>query len=84
MFLGRNLRLFCALIVMATVLTLVLAGYRIWRQRREFTHGKCGSLVPGELFPFEYKSGKIQLTGRKVGKDKEQTFSFDIVSSENR
>jgi hypothetical protein len=51
---------------------------------RNWALSKCSSLVPGNVFPFEYKKGKIEITGDKVGKEKEQTLSFDIVSNEHR
>ncbi len=51
---------------------------------RNWAFSKCSSLVPGDMFPFEYKKGKIELTGHKIGKEKEQTLSFDIVSNEQR
>jgi hypothetical protein len=51
---------------------------------RNWAFSKCSSLVPGNFFPFEYKKGKVELTGHKVGNEKEQTLSFDVVSSEQR
>lgn len=51
---------------------------------RNWAWSKCSSLVPGDVFPFEYKKGKVEIVGHKVGKEKEQSLSFDIISSEHR
>jgi hypothetical protein len=51
---------------------------------RNWAFSKCSSLVPGDVFPFEYKKGKIEITGHKVGNVKEEELSFDIVSSQQR
>ncbi len=51
---------------------------------RNWAFSKCSSLVPGNVFPFQYKNGKIEISGHKVGNGKEQELSFDIVSSEHR
>jgi len=56
--------------------TMVLACTRNW------AFSKCSYLIPGNTFEFENKNGKIGVKGHKVGKDKEQTLDFDIVSSE--
>lgn len=55
---------------------LVIACTRNW------AFSKCSYLIPGNLFPFEYKKGRISITGHKAGKDKEQSVQFDIVSSQ--
>jgi hypothetical protein len=55
---------------------MVLACTRNWAL------SKCTYLIPGNTFEFENNKGKISIKGHKVGKDKEQTLDFDIVSSE--
>ena len=51
---------------------------------RNWTFSKCTSLVPGNVFPYEYKKGKIEITGHKGGNGKEEELSFDIISSQHR
>jgi hypothetical protein len=56
--------------------TMVLACTRNW------AFSKCSYLIPGNIFEFENKKGKISIKGHKAGKDKEQTIDLDIVSSQ--
>jgi hypothetical protein len=55
--------------------TLIITCTRNW------AFSKCVYLVPGSTFPFEYKNGKISVTGHKGGKSKEQSLEYDIASS---
>jgi hypothetical protein len=55
---------------------MVLACTRNW------AFSKCSYLIPGNIFQFENKKGKISIKGHKAGKDKEQTLDLDIVSSQ--
>ena len=54
--------------------TLVIACTRNW------AFSKCTYLVPGDMFTFAHKGGKISVTA-KTGNNKTQELDFDIVSS---
>jgi hypothetical protein len=55
--------------------TLVIACTRNW------AFSKCTHLVPGDVFSFERKGGKIAVTGQR-GKNKTEELDFDIVSNQ--
>jgi hypothetical protein len=48
---------------------------------RNYAFSKCSYLVPGSIFPFEYKKGRIAVTGQEAGKSKEQSLEFDVYSN---
>lgn len=47
---------------------------------RNWAFSKCVYLVPGEVFQFQDKNGKIEVIGRRAGKDKDQPLDYEIVS----
>ena len=49
---------------------------------RNWAFSRCSYLIPGSLFPFENKKGKISIRGHKAGKDNEQTLDLDIISTQ--
>lgn len=49
---------------------------------RNWAFSKCSYLVPGNVFSYEYKGGKLSVEGKKGGKDKEQRLEYDVVSSQ--
>jgi hypothetical protein len=55
--------------------TLVISCTRNW------AFSKCSHLVPGDLFQFTHKGGKLSVTARS-GNNKTQDFDFDIISSQ--
>jgi hypothetical protein len=57
--------------------TLVISCTRNWAL------SKCSYLVPGDMFSFARKGGKISVTGQR-GKNKTQDLDFDIVSNTPR
>ena len=57
---------------------LVLACTRNW------AFSKCSHLIPGNEFPFEDNGGKVSVTGQRGGKSKQQTLTFDLVSTKSK
>jgi hypothetical protein len=51
---------------------------------RNWAFSKCTYLNPGNFFHYEIKNGKIEIFAQKVGSKKEETLSFDILSSQRK
>lgn len=47
---------------------------------RNWAWSKCTYLIPGNMFSFEDKKGKISIKGHRAGKEKEQSLDLDIIS----
>jgi len=48
---------------------------------RNWAWSKCSYLIPGNIFSFEDKKGKISIKGHRAGKDKEQSLDLEIIST---
>jgi hypothetical protein len=51
---------------------------------RNWAFSKCTYLIPGSMFHFEMKNGKIEVIAQKGGRNKEESLTFDVMSSESR
>jgi hypothetical protein len=69
-----------------TVYNLVESGHTqmVIACTRNWALSKCSYLVPGNLFHYEMKNGKIEVFAQKSGGKKEMTLTFDVLSSQQR
>jgi len=51
---------------------------------RNWAFSKCTYLVPGNMFHFEMKNGKVEVFAHKGGSNKKETLTFDIMSNQLR
>jgi hypothetical protein len=51
---------------------------------RHWAFSKCTYLVPGDMFHYESKNGKIEIFAHKGGSNKKETLTFDIMSNQPR
>jgi hypothetical protein len=67
-----------------TVYNLVVTtdSYMVITCTSNWRWSKCSHLIPGEIFSFEMKKGKVAVLGKRQGKNKVEELDFDMVSSE--
>ena len=53
-------------------------------RQRNWALSKCTYLIPGNMFHFELKNGKVEIFAHKGGSKKEETLTFDIMSRQPR